>query len=82
MTRTSAVGSAIASSRTWRIALRASNPIHASASVGFGWVGTKSSPSSASSGSSVEIGPADSYRSTNACDDTKPRVNATLSRPG
>ncbi len=64
------------------MALRASNPIHASASVVFGWVGTKVSPSSATSGRRVEIGPADSYRSTKACDDTKPRVYATLSSPG
>ena len=28
------------------------------------------------------MGPADSYRSTKACDETKPRVKVTLSWPG
>ena len=65
-----------------RMALRASNPIHASASFRFGWLGTKLSPPLASSGTSVEIGPFDSYRSTNACDETKPRVKVTFSFPG
>ena len=61
---------------------RASKPIQASASSASGWVGTKVRPPSALPGNSVEIGPLESYRSTKACDDTKPRVKATLIFPG
>ena len=65
------------------MALRASNPIHASASVVFGWVGTKVEPlvgdvAAAGSRSARRT----SYRSTNACDETKPRVIRDVEQPG
>ena len=64
------------------MALRASKPIQARAVVGLlVFVGTNFSPSSAFAGSSVGMDAAP-YRSTNACEDTNPRVNATFSRSG
>ena len=82
ITSTRACLSAIASSSTSRIALRASNPIQLSASPASGWVGVNARPVSALSGSSVEMSPSGAKRSTNACEETKPRVNDTLSLRG
>ena len=42
------------------MALRASNPIQASASSVFGWVGLNVKPADAFAGSSFEMGPANS----------------------
>ena len=65
-----------------QIADRPSNPIHACASAAFLCVGLNSSPFLLSSGSSVESFASGANFRTNACDETKPRVKATLSLPG